>query len=113
MWATLFTWCLVAILLTGCIWDKPLYIDTYVDGPKLHASDPNPVVMQDIKWIILSSANIDQYLPDIESGKLTIIGMEPNDYEHLSVNTMQLLNYIKSQRSVIAAYREFYEPVNP
>ena len=110
MWATLLTWCLVVVLLTGCVWDKPLFIDTHVSGPKLHASDPRPIVMRDIEFIIISQANIDQYLPDIISGDLVIFGVDTEDYKDMSINTLQLLNYIKAQKSVIAAYREFYEP---
>ncbi len=86
-----------------------MYIDTYVEGPKLHASDPAPIQMRDIEWIILSQANIEEYLPDIKSGKLTIIGMNPNDYEDMSINTMNLLNYIQAQKILVATYREFYE----
>ena len=113
MWVTLFTWCLVAVLLTGCAAMKPLFGDTYVEGQKLYAPDPHPVQMNDIEWIIISHKNIDQYLPDIESGDLVIIGMDVEDYKDMSINTLRLLNYIKSQRSVLAAYREFYEPENP
>lgn len=101
---------LALLMVPGCVWDTPLFIDTAVQGPKLHASDPRPVVMRDIQFIILSQENIDQYLPDILSGDLVIFGVDTEDYKDMSINTLQLLNYIKAQKSVIAAYREFYEP---
>lgn len=88
----------------------PQYIDTSVDGPKLRIADPRPIVMQDVEFIIISDKNLTQYLADIQSGKLGIIGMTPETYKAMSINTAQMLNYIKAQQNIIAAYREFYEP---
>lgn len=99
---------LVILLLGGCA-GHTQYIDTYVQGPRLNAIDARPIQMRDIEWIIISKDNIEKYLPDIQSGKLTIVGMTPNDYEDMSINTMQILNFIQSQKNVIAAYKEFYE----
>lgn len=97
-----------AVMLAGC--SGPMqFIDTAVDGPKLRAPDPRPLVMQDVEFIVISNENIEKYLADIQSGDLVIIGMTPESYKAMSINTMQLLNYIKAQQSVIAAYREFYE----
>ena len=99
----------IFMMLTGCTGGPAQFIDTHVDGPKLMAVDPRPIQMNDITWIIISDKNIDKYIDDITSGKLVIIGLNPLDYQDLSINLMQLVNYIQSQQSVIAAYREFYE----
>lgn len=99
----------MCFLLTGCFGDKPLFIDTFVEGPKLHAPDPRPLVMRDVQFIVISQENIDEYLDDIMSGDLVLVSMDAEDYKDMSVNTLQLLNYIKSQKEVIGAYREFYE----
>lgn len=100
--------CATVIGVTACS-GPAQYIDTSVVGPKLRAPDPAPIHLTDVEFMVISQENVDDYLEDIRDGDLTVIGMTPEGYKNLSINTKKLQNYIKSQRELIRAYREFYE----
>lgn len=94
--------------LTGCSF-REKFIDTSIEKPHLSLSNPAPVMLDRIQWIVISKENLATYEEDIKSGNLVIIGMTPEDYKKISMNTQKLANYITQQNNVLAAYRRYYE----
>lgn len=79
------------------------------EKPKLGLQDPAPITLEKVEWFIISKENIDVYLPLINAGTLTVVGITPTDYKHLSLNTQKLVNHIKEKNEIISAYRTYYE----
>ena len=78
---------------------------------KLDIPDPRPVKMKAIKWRTITKENSREILLSLEkSGKTPILfGLTDDDYENLSLNMLELQNYIESNNIILLEYRKFYE----
>ena len=81
------------------------------DNIQLDIPDPRPVKMKAIKWRTITKENSREILLSLEkSGKTPILfGLTDDDYENLSLNMLELQNYIESNNIILLEYRKFYE----
>jgi hypothetical protein len=87
---------LLLLALSSCgTTTKPLEIIT--KPAEIHLKqipDPNPIVMNNIKWKIINLDNKIYY------------GISVADYELLSTNMLELKRYILAQKNIIIYYRD-------
>lgn len=119
IWLTLV---LSSIALSGCAsFDffggpkvKPLEIKTVQqEKVQLNAQEPAPLEPRKIQWFIITPENADEVFAELEKKKYDVVlfGLTDDGYENLSLNMSELRAYILKQRSVIKAYKDYYEPV--
>ena len=89
---------------------KPVVIETRVVGiPVFHPPLPDPIILKDIKWKVLTPDILKQYLKDLDAGEAPVVvwyGLTPEGYELLSGDVAVLKKFIKEQRAIIMYYRE-------
>lgn len=99
----------IVCLLTSCAVLTPTTpIDT---KPPLKLSDPSPLRLKPVKFIVVHKDNAEKTFSDLESSKQepVLFALTGNDYKSLAVNTNLIKNYVKNQRKIIRLYRKYYE----
>tara|TARA_B100001121_G_scaffold277016_1_gene266670 strand:+ start:555 stop:914 length:360 start_codon:yes stop_codon:yes gene_type:complete len=105
---------LVAILLSSCAAGVKV-IDTYKIEKKrepLALTDPKPLELQDIDWIIITKDNADEVFEKIKNdknGDYALFALTDNGYEKLALNFADIRNKIAEQRQIILSYKDYYE----
>lgn len=83
---------------------------------KIHINIPeqNPISMRDVRWVIITKENYDAIFEQMQrEGKdLVLFGLSDNDYENLSINMLELQNYIIINSKILEEYKKFYENSN-
>lgn len=99
------------LLISACSTDKLEVVDQKIERTKLNLPDPEPVVMDDVKFIIVTRENAEQVFSDLESQGVSpvLIGLTDEGYEVLSLNFAKVRKYIIANRNVLKKYREYYE----
>lgn len=97
-------------LLTGCgstqIISKPeFYTITPYDPPKVEPTVQHPVI-----WHVITAANADQVIKDLESqeGTVVLFAVTPDTYSNLSLNDADLRRFIQEQGKVIVGMDQYY-----
>jgi len=87
---------LLLLALSSCgTTTKPIEIITKpVEINLKQVPDPNPIVMNNIKWKIINLDNKIYY------------GISVADYQLLSTNMLELKRYILAQKNIIMYYRD-------
>lgn len=70
---------------------------------------PRPVELQDIKWKVVTSENIEEFLDTIKisgTDQYVFMAISVRDYERLSLNVDELRRYILQQKEIIVYYEE-------
>ena len=67
--------------------------------------------MDDVSWILITPNNAEKVWADLEKKKYDIVlfGLTDKGYENLSVNIAKIKQMVLQQKSVIAAYKNYYE----
>lgn len=78
---------------------------------KLNIPDVRPVKMKQVKWMVVTKENVASTFNSLEKGGKTpiLFGISDDDYENLSLNMLELQNYIESNNIILLEYRKFYE----
>lgn len=63
---------------------------------------PSRVQLNDVRWYIVTTENLEEFLAQFPDGALVAISV--NDYENLSLNLAELRRYIEQQQEVIIYY---------
>ena len=81
---------------------------------KLNIPEVRPVRMKRIEWKVVTRTNVNEILTEMERrGRNPVIfGISDDDYENLSINMLELLNYIESNDKILDEYRKYYESNN-
>lgn len=99
--------------LTGCaLFDKPVEIQSISNEKvKLGLEQPKPLKPRDIKFIIITVDNYQEVFREMkDSGQDQVLfGLSDDDYEKLSLNLLELRNFIYKQRVIIEQYKNYYE----
>ena len=108
------------LLLSGCSFIpffgedvKPVEVVTKAqERTKLNLTLPQPLKLQDIKWIVVTPDNIDKVWEQLQKKNtdLVLFGLTDDGYEGLAINMADIRNYINHQRVIIMQYRDYYEP---
>lgn len=99
--------------LTGCaLFDKPVEIQSVSNEKvKLGLEQPNPLKPRDVKFIVITADNHKEVFKKMkDSGQDQVLfGLSDDDYEKLSLNLLELRNFIYQQRIIIEQYKNYYE----
>jgi hypothetical protein len=92
---------------------KPVEVKTVaVERTRLNLSDPPPVKVRDVEWIVITPENAEQVWASLKEKNtdLVLISLSDEGYEQLAITIAELRNLIATQRSIILKYKEYYEP---
>jgi hypothetical protein len=99
--------------LTGCaLFDKPVEIQTIANEKvKLELEPPKPVKPRDINFVVITADNYQEVFNEMEENAQdqVLFGLSDDDYEKLSLNLLELRNFIYQQRVIIEQYKNYYE----
>ena len=102
-----------SLALSGCATTKKeLVVQTKpIDRPKLDVVMPYPVKMQPMHWIVITDKNYNEVIDTIKNSKnlVFLVALDETGYKNLALNNANLLRFIREQKSVIAAYKQYYE----
>lgn len=100
-------------ILSGCSSVKELVVKTKpIDKPKLDVQMPSPVSMQPIQWVVITDKNYEDVINKVKdpNGLVFLVALDEQSYKNLAINNATVLKFIREQKSVIAAYRKYYDP---
>ena len=77
----------------------------------LTLSSVDTLELDEVTWIIITPENIDQIFRDLEKKNFDIVlfALTDNGYENLSVNMAKIKKIVLQQKTIIAAYKRYYE----
>ena len=104
---------MLCLLLSGCSSVKKLEIfKKEVERQELNLEKPNPLTLEELRWIIITSENADQVFAKLEEQGYdpVLFGLTDKDYELLSKNFAQIRNQLMITNQLLDKYKEYYEP---
>jgi len=107
------------ILLSGCaLFREPVkQIETVkveVSKPALNLPNPEPLVLRDTSWIVVTRENAEQIFEELEAQgqPIALFALTADGYEALSINIADIKTYLGTQKELIIQYRDYYEGEN-
>ena len=102
------------VLLTGCSIGGEKKIKIFaVEEPrqKLDLPDPMPLTLEDIRWIIITSANAEEVFKKLEEAGIdpVLFGLTDKDYELLAKNFAQIRQKLQETNNLLDEYKQYYE----
>ena len=106
---------LLILALTGCSIGGEKKIKIFsVEEPrqKLNLPDPMPLTLEDIRWIIITSANAEEVFKKLEEAGIdpVLFGLTDKDYELLAKNFAQIRQKLQETNNLLEEYKKYYEP---
>lgn len=98
-----------ALALVGCTSTATIRVAQVNTKPPINLPNVKPLDLSHVTWIVVNESTAADALKKIkDSGQdAVIIGLSPKDYKLLIGNQAELLRYIRQQRSVIIAYKNY------
>ena len=88
---------------------QPIVNTEFVEREIPIQSRPKPVELDDIRWRVVTSENLDAFLEEIRisgSDQFVFMAISVRDYEKLSLNVDELRRYILQQKEIIVYYED-------
>ena len=105
---------LLAFILTSCTFGerKIKFLQVEEPRPELNLESPEPLTLEDLKWIIITSKNAEEVFARLEAQGFdpVLFGLTDKDYEIIAKNFAQIRAYLKEQNAILDKYRKYYEP---
>ena len=104
---------LLCLLLSGCSGAKKLSIfKEEVKRQELNLNKPNPLVLERIKWHIITSENAEEVFKKLEAEGIdpVLFGLTDKDFQLIAKNFAQIRNQLKVTNELLDKYKEYYEP---
>ena len=105
----------VVLFLVGCSsTPKVAQIDIVskpVEKLPLSLSNPVPLDLQEVEWMIVTEENIDeawQLLKDKNEG-VALFALRHGDYERLAINIKEIRALLTEYTIILKKYKEYYE----
>ena len=101
------------MFLTNCSGVKKLSIfKEEVKRQELNLNKPNPLVLERIKWHIITSENAEEVFKKLEAEGIdpVLFGLTDKDFQLIAKNFAQIRNHMKMQNDIIKQYKNYYEP---
>ena len=103
-----------SLVLSGCSSLKNTKLEVItkpVEKPKLDVQLPDPVRMQPLEWVLITDKNYNEVIEKIKdpTGLVFLVALDEQNYKNLAINNANVLRYLREQKAVIAAYRNYYE----
>jgi len=103
---------ILTIFLTSCSGVKQLSIfKEEVPRAKLNLEKPTPLELENLRWIIITSANAEEVFKKLEEQGIDPVlwGLTDKDFELLSKNFARIRNQLKITNDILDKYKEYYE----
>ena len=100
------------MFLTNCSGVKQLSIfKEEVKRQDLNLDKPSPLVLERIKWHIITSENADEVFKKLEADGIdpVLFGLTDKDFEMLSKNFANIRNQLMQTNKLLDQYKEYYE----
>ena len=105
----------VVLFLVGCSSTPEVKQIEIVAAPieklPLSLSNPNPLDLHDVEWMIVTEENIDeawQLLKDKNEG-VALFALRHGDYERLAINIKEIRALLTEYTIILTKYKEYYE----
>ena len=81
----------------------------------LNLEKPTPLELEQLRWIIITSANADEVFQKLEDQGIdpVIFGLTDKDFELLAKNFARIRNQLKITNDLLDNYKEYYESDKP
>lgn len=103
--------------LSSCSWlREPVKEIKVVKEPiervPLNLPDPDPLNLTPTNWIIITKENAVQIFEELEEKGIdpVLFGITDEGYKQLSMDFLEIRQYLQYQKFIIGKYREYYEP---
>ena len=103
---------LLSFILVGCSGVKKLSIfKEEVPRAKLNLEKPTPLELENLRWIIITSANAEEVFKKLEEQGIDPVlwGLTDKDFEMLAKNFARIRNQLKITNDLLDKYKEYYE----
>ena len=103
---------ILVTFLTSCSAVKKLEIfKTEVPRQELQLEKPTPLELEQLRWIIITSANAEEVFQKLEDQGIdpVIFGLTDKDFELLAKNFARIRNQLKITNDLLDKYKEYYE----
>ena len=103
---------ILVLLLTGCSGVKSLSIfKEEVKRQDLNLEKPSPLVLERIKWHIITSENAEEVFAKLEAEGIdpVLFGLTDKDFQLIAKNFAQIRNQLKVTNELLDKYKEYYE----
>jgi hypothetical protein len=104
---------ILSIFLTNCSGVKQLEIfKQEVPRENLNLEKPTPLELENLRWIIITSANAEEVFKKLEEQGIDPVlwGLTDKDFELLAKNFARIRNQLKITNDLLSKYKEYYEP---
>lgn len=103
------------LALTGCASNRSLPVEIVTleqERTRLNLDLPKPMSLKSTEWIIVTPDNINDVWEKLyNDGKhLVLFAVTADGYEEMSLNMVEIRNFISTQRLIILQYQQYYEP---
>jgi len=90
------------------------YQSAPIDKPSLILPDATVLALRDVDFIIVTVDNVDEVITELKKVNSNVVLFSLTDvgYENLSLNNADILKLVAEQKSIIAAYKSYYEGIN-
>lgn len=97
---------LICLTTASCSSVKQVLVPKIEERAKLEIVDPEPLVLNDVVWQLVTPENINEALT--QSGGTLFTLSQPN-YENLSLNLESITSRMLVIQSILDQYRSYYE----
>ena len=102
----------LVLLLSGCSGVKSLSIfKEEVKRQELNLNKASPLVLERIKWHIITSENAEEVFAKLEAEGIdpVLFGLTDKDFQLIAKNFAQIRNQLKVTNELLDKYKEYYE----
>lgn len=110
----------VTLALSGCagfgFGVKPIEIVSKpIERMPLNLSQPAPLKLKRIQWIVVTPGNVDSVFERMASEKQNqvLFAVTDQGYMELAMTMAEIRNFINTQRQIVIQYKQYYEPLPP
>ena len=103
---------ILTMFLTNCSGVKQLSIfKEEVKRQDLNLDKPSPLVLERIKWHIITSENAAEVFAKLEAEGIdpVLFGLTDKDFQLIAKNFAQIRNQLKVTNELLDKYKEYYE----
>ena len=104
---------MASLVLTSCS-SIPRVLDFNskpVEREKLVLPSVDKFKSRDVQWIVLTPENAEKVFKELESSgqDIVLFALKGDDWESLTLNLADIMKLVQQQKSIIAAYKNYYE----
>lgn len=82
-----------------------------VENPGLELPEADEINLRDVEWHLITPENAEEIFTEVEENGRPVVFFSLTDkgYENLGLNMSDIRAYIQQQKTIIAAYENYYE----